>query len=225
MIINPESSKLQPLTQTYNQDLFTITAKLDKLLFLIVGCGFTINSLVAEPDNNQFVETVSHLIQKFKFFVDATESVSASTDLGQDKEMFAEILVGQVKNFIKALCKLQEGEPFLMFNSIDQYLQVLARVLHRAELYPERTQKLAMLAIYKVVNVDLLNQGDRDGSGHTDGTGILFSPIKYKNLEPQISKAGELYRQVMQVPLPQSDLPHEQTRQDGARKILELVTQ
>ena len=52
MIINPESSKLQPLTQTYNQDLFTITAKLDKLLFLIVGCGFTINSLVAEPDNN-----------------------------------------------------------------------------------------------------------------------------------------------------------------------------
>ena len=94
MIINPESGKLQPLSQTYNQDLFTITAKLDKLLFLIVGCGFTINSLVAEPDNNQFVETVSHLIQKFKFFVEATESVSASTDLAQDKEMFAEILVG-----------------------------------------------------------------------------------------------------------------------------------
>lgn len=41
-----------------------------------------------------------------------------------------------------------------------------------------------MLAIYKVVNVDLLNQGDRDGSVHSEGTGVLFSPLKYKNLEP-----------------------------------------
>ncbi len=36
--------------------------------------------------------------------------------------------------------------------------------------------------------------------------------------------ASELYRKVMEAPIPTSDLVEEQTRQDGARKILELVT-
>ena len=61
-------------------------------------------------------------------------------------------------------------------------------------------------------------------TGHSDGIGILVSPVKFKNLEPQIAKASELYRQVFDIPLPNSDLVEEQTRQDGARKVLELIT-
>lgn len=39
--------------------------------------------------------------------------------------------------------------------------------------------------MFKVVNVDCFNQGNRkDASGHSDGIGILVSPVKFKNLEP-----------------------------------------
>ena len=144
-----------------------------------------------------------------------------------DKEKYMELLVTQVKTFLKNLCSLQSSEPLLMFNSLDQYLQILARILHRNEIYPTRVKKLALIATFKVVNVDCFNQGSdikRDATGHSDGIGILVSPVKFKNLEPQIAKASELYRQVMGVPIPNSDLVEEQTRQDGARKILELVT-
>ena len=98
-----------------------------------------------------------------------------------------------------------------MFNSLDQYLQILARVLHQHGMYTVRVQKLALIATFKVVNVDIFNMGSnkRDATGHSDGIGILVSPVKFKNLEPQIAKASELYRFVMEMPLPQSDLAEE----------------
>lgn len=208
----------------YNHSLFKIAAKLDKCLMYIVGCGFSINNLVAEPDNNQFVETVTHLIQKLKLFVTCAE-LCAGQPNSPEKEKYSRILVGQVKTFLKNLCSLQSNEPLLMFNSLDQYLQILARILHCNKIYPTRVNKLALIATFKVVNVDCFNQGSqRDATGHSDGIGILVSPVKFKNLEPQIAKASELYRQVLEVPLPNSDLVEEQNRLDGARKILDLVT-
>lgn len=94
-----------------------------------------------------------------------------------------------------------------MFGSLDQYLQILARILHRHDVYPVRVQKLALYATFKVVNVNCFNAGNnqRDATGHSDGIGILVSPQKFKHLEPQIAKASELYRHVMEMPLPQSD--------------------
>mmetsp|Transcript_638 Transcript_638/g.1018 ORF Transcript_638/g.1018 Transcript_638/m.1018 type:complete len:91 (+) Transcript_638:500-772(+) len=90
-----------------------------------------------------------------------------------------------------------------MFNSLDQYLQILARILHQHSIYTVRVQKLALIATFKVVNVDCFNMGSkRDATGHSDGIGILVSPVKFKNLEPQIAKASELYRYVMEMPLP-----------------------
>ena len=58
----------------------------------IVGCGFSINNLVAEPDNNSFVETVTHLIQKLKLFINCAEMLSAQSD-SNEKEKFRELLV------------------------------------------------------------------------------------------------------------------------------------
>jgi len=121
MIMDPATQELQPLAQTYNATLFQIASKLDKLLFNIVGCGFSTINLVAEPENNSFVETVTHLIQKLKLFVNCTELVANLPD-SDDKEKFSELLVSQVKTFLKNLCTLQSSEPLLMFNSLDEYL-------------------------------------------------------------------------------------------------------
>jgi len=84
-------------------------------------------------------------------------------------------------------------------------------VIQCNEIYPTRVNKLALIATFKVVNVDCFNQGGskRDATGHSDGIGILVSPVKFKNLEPQIAKASDLYRQVLDVPIPTSDLVEE----------------
>lgn len=130
------------------------------------------------------METVTHLIQKLKHFVTCSELV-ANLPNSDDKETFSELLVAQVKTFLKNLCTLQSSEPLLMFNSLDEYLQILARILHRQEIYPVRVKKLALIATFKVVNIDCFNQGSkRDATGHSDGIGILVSPVKFKNLEP-----------------------------------------
>ena len=74
-------------------------------------------------------------------------------------------------------------------------------------------QKLALIATFKVVNVNIYNQGSKhDASGHSDGIGILVSPVKFKNLEPQIATASELYRQVLESPIPNSENENEQNR-------------
>jgi len=97
------------------------------------------------------------------------------------------MLVGQVKTFTKHLSELQSGEALLMFNTLDQFLKILAQILFRSEIYPERVNKLALIAIFRVVNTTIYNQSSQhDPQGHSDGIGILVSPVKFKNFEPQI---------------------------------------
>jgi hypothetical protein len=87
-----------------------------------------------------------------------------------------------------------------------------------------RLRKLALFAIYRVVNTTIYNLGNKNDGGHSEQGGILVSPVKFKNFEPQIAIATEQYIHVFEAPITNSENEREQTRQDGARKILELVT-
>ena len=53
----------------FNEVLFSIASKLDKLLMLLVHCGFSLTYLLSEPDNNSYVETVLHLINKLELYL------------------------------------------------------------------------------------------------------------------------------------------------------------
>lgn len=70
-----------------------------------------------------------------------------------------------------------------MFTCLDKFLQVLARILYRSEIYPTRVNKLTIFALYRIVNTSIYNQG-KDSQGHSDGIGVIVSPIKFKNFEP-----------------------------------------
>jgi hypothetical protein len=65
--------------------------------------------------------------------------------------------VGQVKTFLKHLSELQHAEALIMFNSLDQFLQVLAQILFRSEMYPQRLNKLAIIALFRIVNTAIYN--------------------------------------------------------------------
>jgi len=57
--------------------------------------------------------------------------------------------------------------------------------LYRSEIYPVKVNKLALIAIFRVVNTTVYNIGNKgDPQGHSDGIGILVSPVKFKNFEP-----------------------------------------
>jgi hypothetical protein len=44
-----------------------------------------------------------------------------------------------------------------MFNTLDHFLQVLAQILFRSDIYPTRVNKLAMISLYRVVNTGIYN--------------------------------------------------------------------
>lgn len=53
----------------FNEVLFSIASKLDKLLMLLVHCGFSLTNLLSEPENNSYVETILHLISKLELYL------------------------------------------------------------------------------------------------------------------------------------------------------------
>jgi hypothetical protein len=57
----------------FNDILFSIASKLDKLLMLLVNCGFSLTNLLSEPENNSYVETMMHLISKLELYVKCVE--------------------------------------------------------------------------------------------------------------------------------------------------------
>lgn len=64
----------QQLTlQNFNEFLFSIASKLDKLLMLLVHCGFSLTNLLSEPENNVYVESMTHMISKLELYVKCVE--------------------------------------------------------------------------------------------------------------------------------------------------------
>ena len=75
-----------------------------------------------EPESNSYVETTAMLIKKLKFFVQAVETIAQIPENNEQKKVYYNLMVGQVKNFLKHLSELQSAEALLMFNTLDQYL-------------------------------------------------------------------------------------------------------
>lgn len=140
----------------FNDKIFHIASKLDKCLILVVACGFSLNTLPQEPEANIYVETTTQLLKKLKFFVTAAEQISQLPD-SELKQNYFTLIVGQVKTFLKHLSELQHAEALLMFNTLDHFLQVLAQILFRSDIYPTRVNKLAMISLYRVVNTGIYN--------------------------------------------------------------------
>lgn len=57
MIMSVETKQLQ--LQNFNEIIFEIASKLDKVLIMVVSCGFSLNNLPHEPETNIYVETTS----------------------------------------------------------------------------------------------------------------------------------------------------------------------
>lgn len=57
MIMSVETKQLQ--LHNFNEIIFEIASKLDKVLIMVVSCGFSLNNLPHEPETNIYVETTS----------------------------------------------------------------------------------------------------------------------------------------------------------------------
>ena len=85
---------------------------------------------------------------------------------------------------IKLVSEVQFADALIVYESLGQYIEVLARILFRGDLHTERVKKLSLYALYRVVNTNVYNQTSSDKHNHSDGIGILVSPSKFKNFEP-----------------------------------------
>lgn len=120
---------------------------------------------------------------------------------------------------------MQNAEALIVYESLGSYVETVAQILFRGNLHNSRVKRLALFALYRVVNTAVYNSGGSDKPTHSDGIGILVSPIKFKNFEPQLSEASEQFRFVFEKPDPSSKDPQAQVRKDGARELLKLVFQ
>lgn len=59
--------------------------------------------------------------------------------------------------FLKHISELQHAEALLLFNTLDQFLSVLALILFRSEIYPIRVIKLAIISVYRIINTGIYN--------------------------------------------------------------------
>lgn len=71
--MNKETGALQ--LQNFNPVIFELAAKLDKVLMMVVSCGFSLNSLPQDHESNPYVETIAQLIAKLRFFVQAVQQL------------------------------------------------------------------------------------------------------------------------------------------------------
>lgn len=63
-----------------------------------------------------------------------------------------------MKTFLKYISDLAYSEALLMYKILDEYIQALAQILFRSDLYNERSIKLALYALFRVLNTQIYNQ-------------------------------------------------------------------
>ena len=64
---------------------------------------------------------------------------------------------------------MQFADALIVYESLGQYIEVLARILFRGDLHTERVKKLSLYALYRVVNTNVYNQTSSDKHNHSDG--------------------------------------------------------
>lgn len=73
-------------------------------------------------------------------------------------QKFYDLFEKQIKILLKLICDLQYAEPLIVFDSLGLYIETLAQILFKGLLHNDRVKKLALFALYRVVNVDIYNQ-------------------------------------------------------------------
>lgn len=85
---------------------------------------------------------------------------------------------------LKHIQELQYANALIVYESIGQYIELLANILFRGNLFSERIKKLALFSLFRVINTIDYNQHCTEKAALS--VGILVSPSKTKNFEPQI---------------------------------------
>jgi hypothetical protein len=81
--------------------------------------------------------------------------------------------------------------------------------------------------MYSIVTTTIYNQGNQKAADNNrDGRiGLLISPVKFRSFEPQLEEASSQYREMLEMPDPNSENAADHKRHDGARQLIELLFQ
>lgn len=195
MIYDIENDCLQ--LQNYNKLLFDIASKLDKCLMLVIACGFSLNDLLHEPVDNQYVQVLKQILKKLKFFIHCVEQLAKVECNPEVRQQFHGIFESQLKSILKHLNDLQMSEALLFHKNLGEYIHTIAQIIFRDELHITKVKKLVIFSMYQIVTTTIYNQGNQDqcANQNRDGRiGLLISPMKFKNFEPQLAEASKQYR-------------------------------
>lgn len=132
-------------------------------------------------------------MKKLKFVINCVEQLSNFDTKNEQTIHFHGIFENQLKALLKHLNDLQVSEALLFHKTLGEYIHTIAQIIFRGELHITRVKKLAIFSLYSVVTTTIYNQANGDPN-HDGKIGLLISPMKFKNFEPQLEEAAMQYR-------------------------------
>ena len=70
---------------------------------LVIACGFSLNDLLHEPVDNQYVQVLRQILKKLKFFIHCVEQLYKAECNNEVRQQFYEIFENQIKSILKHL--------------------------------------------------------------------------------------------------------------------------
>jgi len=200
-ILNSTFTSTGLYMENFDQNMMKIGHALDKNLLRVASCGFNPSDSLTQPEQNMIeIQLISKYIEKLEYYL---KTLSIIFQISQQKPESAELLRAPsqlIQKFARGIfdriSEMQFSEPVIMYNSLEKYSQITMQYLSACVQanFSENLQRACLLAFHRVLNTVVYNENDvKSITGSSKYSGIVASPVKFRNFETFILKARSAF--------------------------------
>eukprot|EP01022_Parablepharisma_sp_SALTPOND_P000965 TRINITY_DN105352_c3_g1_i1.p1 TRINITY_DN105352_c3_g1~~TRINITY_DN105352_c3_g1_i1.p1 ORF type:complete len:1150 (-),score=111.95 TRINITY_DN105352_c3_g1_i1:28-3477(-) len=184
----------------FNTNLLKIGYSLDKIVLLVASCGFNPMDLITQSEQNiTELRLIQKYIEKLEYYMALIEGVYKYSiekpDAAESLRVPFLLLCKFVKGIFDRLSEMQYAEPVIMYASLERYLNIAMTFLSvgAQAIFPEELQRACLLCFHRVLNTVVYNEKDIKSLMSCKYTGIVASPVKFRNFEGFMVKARNAF--------------------------------
>ncbi|MDR3549188.1 MAG: hypothetical protein P4M11_13165 [Candidatus Pacebacteria bacterium] len=183
----------------YNENVLRIGYSLDKILLSVTSCGFNPTDLITQEATSPEPQLIQNYIDKLGYYMALVENIyKRSMERPEETEALKQpfnFICKSAKGIFDKLSDIQFSEPVVMYKSLDKYLTVTMNYVSVSvqSLFPEELQRACLLCLHQVLNTIVYNDRDIKSLMSSKYSGIVASPVKFRNLEVFMLKSRDLF--------------------------------
>jgi hypothetical protein len=184
----------------YEENILLCSIKLDKLLLKTLICGFNSHELMVGDKGTAFIVLVHLFLNKLTFYMHIVEQLYTLTQqpslppstTHQIQAVF-HIICKVLKSLLFKLSDLQYSEPVVFYKHLGFFLNIIQKIVAVSNVFPEELIKVCVISLYRVLNTVVYSENEIKNSLTCKYTGILASPVKFRNFEKFLIEARNAY--------------------------------